>query len=92
MQPTCRHLATRRRRRGTAVDPRNLEAQLQSGVIFGLGAAPHGEITCAKGAAKQTHFHNDTALPMQHAPRIVVEVLESGGSIRGVGEPQPPGL
>jgi isoquinoline 1-oxidoreductase beta subunit len=23
---------------------------------------------------------------MQHAPRIAVEVLESGGSIRGVGE------
>ena len=33
---------------GTALDPRNIEAQLQSGVIFGLSATLYGEITFAK--------------------------------------------
>ena len=71
---------------GTALDPRNLEAQVQSGVIFGLSAALYGEITFAKGAAEQSNFHDYPVLRMQQAPRIVVKVLESGGPIRGVGE------
>ena len=71
---------------GTALDPRNLEAQVQSGVIFGLSAALYGEITFAKGAAEQSNFHDYPVLRMQQAPRIAVKVLESGGPIRGVGE------
>ena len=71
---------------GTALDPRNIEAQLQSGVIFGLSAALYGEITFAKGADEQTNFHNDPVLRMQQVPQIVVKVLESGGPIRGVGD------
>jgi len=71
---------------GTALDPRNLEAQVQSGVVFGLSAAMYGEITFAKGAAEQSNFHNYPVLRMQQAPRIAVKVLESGEPIRGVGE------
>ncbi|OYU46700.1 MAG: isoquinoline 1-oxidoreductase [Burkholderiales bacterium PBB4] len=71
---------------GIALDPRNIEAQQQSGVIFGLSAALHGEITFAKGAAEQSNFHDYPVLRMQQAPQIVVKVLEGGGAIRGVGE------
>ncbi|MFM2058639.1 MAG: hypothetical protein RLY71_3024 [Pseudomonadota bacterium] len=75
---------------GVALDPRNIEAQLQSGVIFGLSAAMFGEITLAKGAVEQGNFHQYEALRMAQAPRITVKVLESGGPIRGVGEPGTP--
>lgn len=34
---------------GIALDPRNIEAQLESAVIFGLSAAERGEITLDKG-------------------------------------------
>jgi isoquinoline 1-oxidoreductase beta subunit len=71
---------------GTALDPRNIEAQQQSGVIFGLSSALFGEITFAKGAAEQSNFHDYPLLRMRQAPQIVVKVLESGGPIRGVGE------
>ena len=71
---------------GTALDPRNIEAQLQSGVIFGLSAALYGEITFANGAAEQTNFDNYPVLRMQQAPEIAVKVLESGDPIRGAGE------
>lgn len=74
---------------GTALDPRNIEAQLQSAVIFGLSAAMFGEITFAKGAAEQTNFHQYPAVRMYQSPQITVQVLESGG-IRGVGEPGTP--
>ena len=71
---------------GTALDPRNIEAQQQSGVIFGLSSALFGEITFAKGAAEQSNFHDYPVLRMRQAPQIVVKVLESGGPICGVGE------
>jgi isoquinoline 1-oxidoreductase subunit beta len=71
---------------GTALDPRNIEAQQQSGVIFGLSAALYGEISFTKGAAEQSNFHDYPLLRLQQAPQIVVKVLESGGTIRGVGE------
>ena len=71
---------------GTVLDPRNIEAQVQSGVIFGLSSALFGEITFTKGAAEQSNFHDYPVLRIQQAPQIVVKVLESGGQIRGVGE------
>jgi isoquinoline 1-oxidoreductase subunit beta len=71
---------------GTALDPRNIEAQQQSGVIFGLSSALFGEITFANGAAEQSNFHDYSVLRMRQAPQIIVKVLESGGPIRGVGE------
>ena len=71
---------------GTALDPRNIEAQQQSGVIFGLSAALYGEITFAKGAAEQSNFHDYPVLRLQQAPQIMVKVLEGGGPICGVGE------
>jgi isoquinoline 1-oxidoreductase subunit beta len=75
---------------GTALDPRNIESQLQSGVIFGLSAAMFGEITFANGAAEQTNFHQYEAVRMGQSPKIHVRVLEGGGPIRGVGEPGTP--
>jgi len=75
---------------GTALDPRNIEAQLQSAVIFGLSAAMFGEITFAKGAVEQRNFHQYEALRMGQSPKIQVRVLEGGGRIRGVGEPGTP--
>lgn len=75
---------------GTVLDPRNVEAQLQSGVIFGLSAAMFGEITFAAGAVEQTNFHQYEAVRLAQAPQITVKVLGSGGRIRGVGEPGTP--
>ena len=75
---------------GTALDPRNIEAQLQGAVIFGLSAAMFGEITFAQGAVEQRNFHQYEAVRMGQSPKIRVRVLESGGAIRGVGEPGTP--
>ncbi len=71
---------------GIALDPRNVEAQLQSALIFGLSAAIFGEITFAGGAVEQTNFHQYDALRMINSPHITVRVMQGGGAIRGVGE------
>ena len=75
---------------GTALDPRNIEAQVQSGVIFGLAAAIMGDITVADGVVEQSNFHNYDAIRIRQAPAIEVKILENGDKIRGIGEPGTP--
>jgi isoquinoline 1-oxidoreductase subunit beta len=75
---------------GTALDPRNIEAQVQGAMVYGLSAAIAGEITFADGQAQQTTFWDYPALRLPQCPPIAVRVLEQGGKIRGVGEPGTP--
>ncbi len=75
---------------GTALDPRNIRAQMQSGLIYGLSAAVGGEITFADGEVEQFNFPDYDALRMHNAPRIEVSVLENTPHIGGVGEPGTP--
>ncbi|WP_076419002.1 molybdopterin cofactor-binding domain-containing protein [Colwellia sp. UCD-KL20] len=75
---------------GIALDPRNIEAQVMSGIIFGLSAAMMGEITVKDGKVEQTNFHQYNAIRMNQAPNIQVKVLENGEKIRGIGEPGTP--
>ncbi|MBT8472100.1 MAG: xanthine dehydrogenase family protein molybdopterin-binding subunit, partial [Marinicaulis sp.] len=75
---------------GLALDPRNIEAQLQSGVIYGLTAAIQGAITIEDGVVKQKNFNEYDAMRMYQAPSIDVRILENGPHITGVGEPGLP--
>jgi len=75
---------------GIALDPRNIEAQVISGINFGLSAAIMGEITVKDGRVEQTNFHQYKALRMNQAPYIEVKILENGEKIRGIGEPGTP--
>jgi isoquinoline 1-oxidoreductase beta subunit len=75
---------------GVALDPRNLDAQLISGVNFGLSAAIGEEITLTDGAVDQSNYHDYPALRMYQAPRIHTRILENQPHIRGIGEPGTP--
>lgn len=75
---------------GTALDPRNVEAQVQSGVNFGLAAAMMGSITVRDGMIEQRNFDTFDAIRMSQAPDIKVRILENGEKIRGIGEPGTP--
>jgi isoquinoline 1-oxidoreductase subunit beta len=75
---------------GTALDPRNIEAQIQSGIVFGLSAAIMGEITFAEGAVQQSNFHDYDALRMDRTPAIEARILQNGAGLGGVGEPATP--
>jgi len=75
---------------GKALDPRNLEAQVQGGIIFGLTAAMMGEITFKDGMVEQSNFHDYEVLRMRQCPQIVVKILENNPVLTGAGEPGTP--
>jgi len=75
---------------GIALDPRNIEAQLEGACIYGLTAAMMGEITVAGAAVQQSNFHDYRILRMSEVPRIHTQAVESGAEIFGVGETGTP--
>ncbi len=78
---------------GVLLDPDNARAQLISGMIYGLSAAVHGEITFDAGAVEQFNFPDYDALRMHTVPAFEVDVLENKEHLSGIGEPgTPPSL
>lgn len=75
---------------GTILDPVNLEAQVEGGVIWGLGHAMNCELTYRNGAPEQTNFHAYQGMRLNQSPEIIVAALERGDKIRGIGEPPVP--
>jgi isoquinoline 1-oxidoreductase beta subunit len=72
---------------GYMVNPDTVEAQIQSSVIFGMGAALLQEITLEKGRVQQTNFHNYPLLRMNEAPLIQILLVNSTEKPGGIGEP-----
>lgn len=75
---------------GRVLDPVNFEAQVQGGVIFGLGHAMNCEMTYVDGAAQQDNYHAYEGMRLYQTPEIMVRGLENGDKIRGIGEPGVP--
>jgi isoquinoline 1-oxidoreductase subunit beta len=72
---------------GIQVNPDTIRAQMESGIIFGLSAALHGEITIKDGRVEQTNFGDYRVLRINEAPRIDVQLVKSLEAPGGIGEP-----
>jgi isoquinoline 1-oxidoreductase beta subunit len=72
---------------GRMVNPDTVEAQIQSSVIFGLGAATMQEITLVNGRVQQTNFHQFPIVRMHEAPLIDIVLVNSTEKPGGIGEP-----
>ncbi|GGH21811.1 isoquinoline 1-oxidoreductase, beta subunit [Cribrihabitans marinus] len=75
---------------GLALDPGTVEAQMVSGMVYGLSAACFGEITYAGGEVEQGNFPDYEVLRMHTAPVTEVRVLETNRHMGGAGEPGTP--
>ncbi len=75
---------------GKVLDPVNIEAQMQGGIIWGLGHAMNAEITYADGMAEQTNYHAFEGMRLYQTPEIEVRALTNGPDLRGIGEPAVP--
>jgi isoquinoline 1-oxidoreductase beta subunit len=63
---------------------------MESGIVFGLTAALHGQITFARGRVEQGNFDDYPLLRLDETPEIEVHIVESGEKPGGVGEPGVP--
>jgi isoquinoline 1-oxidoreductase beta subunit len=72
---------------GYAVNPQQIEAQVEGSFVFGLSALLYGECTIRGGAVEQSNFHDYPSMLMAAMPKVEVIVMPSGGFWGGIGEP-----
>jgi isoquinoline 1-oxidoreductase beta subunit len=72
---------------GHAVNPRQIEMQVEGSFVYGLSALLHGACTVKDGAIEQTNFDTYNVLRMEEMPKVETLVTPSGGFWGGVGEP-----
>jgi isoquinoline 1-oxidoreductase beta subunit len=72
---------------GYAVNPNQIEAQVQGSFVYGLSATLFGEITIEKGRAVETNFDTYQVMRVAEMPKVETVITPSGGFWGGVGEP-----
>ena len=72
---------------GHAVNPQQIEAQVEGSFVFGLSALLYGECTINGGRVEQENFDTYPSMLMAEMPKVEVIVMPSGGFWGGVGEP-----
>jgi isoquinoline 1-oxidoreductase beta subunit len=75
---------------GIAVNPTTIEAQMESGIAFGLSAALSGAITLKDGRVQQSNFDDYRVLRLPDMPKVEVHIVASRERPGGVGEPGTP--
>ena len=75
---------------GRVVNPNIVEAQMESGIAFGLTAALYGAITLKNGRVQQSNFNNYPLLTLSEMPKVEVHIVPSQEPPSGVGEPGVP--
>ncbi|MES2941386.1 MAG: molybdopterin cofactor-binding domain-containing protein [Pseudomonadota bacterium] len=72
---------------GHAVNPQQIEAQVEGSFVYGLSAALYGECTVKDGRMEQENFNTYQMLKIDEMPKVETIIMPSGGFWGGVGEP-----
>lgn len=72
---------------GLIINPDQVVAQMEGGIIFGVTTALMSEITFDRGAVVETNFHDFPMQRIAEAPAVEVALVASDEPPCGVGEP-----
>lgn len=75
---------------GEAINPDNIESQIESAIIYGMTGAFFGEITVDGGQVVEGNFPEYEMVRLADVPEIEVYIIESGATMGGIGEPGLP--
>jgi isoquinoline 1-oxidoreductase beta subunit len=77
---------------GLAIQPVNLEAQVEGSLLFGMGVALFEQVTIARGVVQESNFGEYRVLRMSDLPQMHVEILSTDNPPTGVGEAGVPAI
>lgn len=75
---------------GIRINPDQVEAQMESCIVFGLSAALWQRIDIERGRVRQGNFDDYPLMRLDQTPEIAVTLIDSNMSPTGVGEPGMP--
>ncbi|MDA9708714.1 molybdopterin-dependent oxidoreductase, partial [Alphaproteobacteria bacterium] len=71
---------------GTAINPRNIKAQIEGSALYGISQVLYENITMKNGSIEQTNFDTWTPMRINQAPEIESIVIQNGHYPVGAGE------
>lgn len=71
---------------GLALDPNNIEAQIEGAIVYGLTAVLKGEINLEGGAVVEGNFDSYRMLTLAETPSIEFELIRTDAPPTGIGE------
>jgi isoquinoline 1-oxidoreductase beta subunit len=71
---------------GVAVNPKTIEAQIQSGVVFGLSATLKSAVTVKNGVTQESNFDDFPILRFDEMPLVSTHIVTSTRPPTGIGE------
>lgn len=72
---------------GTAIQPRHLRQQLETGIIWGLSAGLREHVTIRDGVVQQSNFHDYPVPRMDEIPEIEIRIVQGAlGQSSGAGQ------
>ena len=77
---------------GVVVNPGEVEAQMQSGLVHGLGATLWGQVTLTKGVVNVSNFNQYPVVKQGQMPTVKVTTIDTGAisgsalKVGGIGE------
>jgi len=72
---------------GHAVNPAQIERQVNGSFVYGLSALLYGGITIKDGRVEQENFDSYNVMRIAEMPKVETIIMPSGGFWGGVGEP-----
>jgi isoquinoline 1-oxidoreductase beta subunit len=71
---------------GIVVNPDTIEAQVESGIAYGLSAALYGQISIENGRAVEGNFDRYPILRLRDMPEVETHIIAEGDPVGGIGE------
>lgn len=71
---------------GHALQPQNIQVQIEGSVIFGLSAALHERMDFRAGEPLQTNLNSYAVLRANETPEVIVKVMPTDNHPGGIGE------
>jgi isoquinoline 1-oxidoreductase beta subunit len=71
---------------GLAVQPRNIAAQTEGGVVYGLGHVLREKITIRNGRVLESNYTDYEVTRMSDVPNIAIKVISTDNPPTGAGE------
>ncbi len=72
---------------GTVINRDGALAQIEGAALFGVSLALHEELTLEDGQFNQNNFDTYKWMRLKNAPKVDIELIETGGHPVGLGEP-----